>query len=410
VKFKPESDSELDVEAVYVVPSDFNLNNLAFVAGNKLTAGAFQDKNATLKENLIDVTDKAMQLLGQTGKPFIQKISSENNGYKRNIDSMTRISEAFKDLPTEKKEELGVVSSGTYVKLWLDGKSTSDIYRISEVNKDSVKLQLNKLSYSGKLITKELTLTKAQLLASKVGSLYPEYSISEVFLIKGNNKLQGILEDPDMIKKKTEKKADVVRTDLLSETIDKFKDFLGKELGDQIDVEVVSKTNFKNGQKAKIETEVIKSNVDGVVKNQIKTSIKINKETGTTDDVVHEFLHLFLTPLRYKYPELYFKLISSVPETKGLNVTDAEEKFVEEIVKNLANSSDPIDFSNVSSFVEGLSKALNIITPDERFEEYNPVELLQTPLAKLFGLNTKKIKTHEMFNLGMITTEPMMRQ
>jgi len=323
---------------------------------------------------------------------------------------MTRISEAFKDLPTEKKEELGVVSSGTYVKLWLDGKSTSDIYRISEVNKDSVKLQLNKLSYSGKLITKELTLTKAQLLASKVGSLYPEYSISEVFLIKGNNKLQGILEDPDMIKKKTEKKADVVRTDLLSETIDKFKGFLGKELGDQIDVEVVSKTNFKNGQKAKIETEVIKSNIDGVVKNQIKTSIKINKETGTTDDVVHEFLHLFLTPLRYKYPELYFKLISSVPETKGLNVTDAEEKFVEEIVRNLANSSDPIDFSNVSSFVEGLAKALNIITPDERFEEYNPVELLQTPLAKLFGLNTKKIKTHEMFNLGMITTEPMMRQ
>ncbi len=403
IKFKKESNSGLDEEAIFVVPIDFDTKNLKLIAGNQFNVGKFQAKSANITADLKEATEEAKMLLNKVTTPYIQLISKKSSGYRRNLDSLYSL-ENFRKLTKEQKEELAILSRGTYVRLWKESILDSNIYRISEINQDKVTLQLNKMSYDGKLITNEIVLTKDELLAEKIGEKHPINSIGEVYLIRGSNKLQSILEDSSI--------AETIapQINLLQETIDKFKVFLGGELGDKISVEIVSKDEFESGQKAKIESIVTEETSKGKVKQSLNVSIKINEETGSPEDVVHEFLHLFLTPLRYKLPEVYFRLIQSVVKDENLNVTEAEEKFVEVVAAKLASQSDVVDFTEVEVFVEGLSRALEIAVPGDFYGDYNAIELLKTPISKVFGLNTKNTKSHPMYNLGMVATEPMMRE
>jgi len=142
-----------------------------------------------------------------------------------------------------------------------------------------------------------------------------------------------------------------------------------------------------------------------------KISILISNAIGTTEDVLHEFFHVFLTPLRYKYPDIYSALIESVVKDGDLNVTDAEEIFVKFVTSKIASAEDFIEnFEDLQSFVEGIKQIITDI--DQTFDiskEDNPITLLKTPLMDLFEIDKQAI-TNPMYNLGMITTEPMMRK
>lgn len=258
---------------------------------------------------------------------------------------------------------------------------------------------LNKISPTGKIITTEVELKEEDLLASKEGDKSPIGSIGRLYIQNGNTKMGAVFKevnklaeqkDPTGTRKATNKSINTL--------INKLKN---RVKGLDIKVELVPATeNFKNGQKAKIITTE-----DG------KTAILINNEIGQTEDVLHEFLHLFLTPLRYKYPEIYNSLVSSVVKDETLNVTDAEEEFVKFVAGKMELQVDFLNnFNDLEAFVKGIQTVL-LDTNNEFIisKEDNPITLLTTPLMDLFEID-KTDKGNPMYNLGMITTEPMMRE
>ena len=158
---------------------------------------------------------------------------------------------------------------------------------------------------------------------------------------------------------------------------------------------------FESNQKARIT-----SDSDGIVK------LQVNKDIGKKEDVVHEFLHIFLTPLRYKNPEIYNSLIQSVIKGADLDVTAAEEMFVEVVSKRLVANKDVEGVFNgntLQDFVNGLKTVLKGYEQDYTIlEEDNPITLLNMSLADIFGIAEANISP--VYNKSMISTEPMMRQ
>lgn len=209
----------------------------------------------------------------------------------------------------------------------------------------------------------------------------------------GNNKMSAVIKETNNLNTDRE-----LTNKSIDSLIDKFKDVVK---GLDIEIALVDDTNnFEIGQKAKIET-----NEEG------KTSILINNKLGKEEDVVHEFLHLFLTPLRYRHPEIYNSLIQSVVKDTTLNVTQAEEEFVKYISKEMIKNNDFIDnFEDLDSFVKSIE--LMLYNANNSFDiksEDNPITLLNTSLIDLFNINTKDTMS-PLYNLAMITTEPMMRE
>jgi hypothetical protein len=257
---------------------------------------------------------------------------------------------------------------------------------------------MNKLS-DGKFITTEMDLSMEQLLRVKEpnDAYSPEGSIGRLYLMEGNNKMGVVLKEISKVSS-TEPDSRKATNKAINKLIRKLK---GYTKGLDIEVRIVThEGNFGVGQKAKIETD-----------ENGKTAIFISDTLGQTEDVIHEFLHLFLTPLRYKYPEIYNTLISSIVKNSDLNVVDTDEEFVKfvsskmELQENFINN-----FEDLQTFVRGIQTLLLDI--DEEFvisKEDNPITLLNTPLMELFNIE-KNDNSNSMFNLGMLTTEPMMRE
>jgi hypothetical protein len=214
----------------------------------------------------------------------------------------------------------------------------------------------------------------------------------------GNNKIGLVLKEVNNLSNTENTEVRTATNKAINKLIKKLKNHIK---GLDIEVKLVQKAgNFKANEKAKITTTT-----DG------KTAILINEELGQTEDVLHEFLHLFLIPLRYKYPEIYNSLISSIVTDPNLNITEAEEQFVKFIASKMESKEDFIDdFDSLQNFVNGIKTILT--NAGDNFEisnEENPVTLLNTPLMDLFNIDRNE-NTHALYNLGMITTEPLMRE
>lgn len=392
--FKPESESDLDVEARYVVPEGTDLSRLVLLTNGYANIGTYKAAEY-IKEGDRDITEHMLKALGQSvkNKVFFQKETSKSVRYIKNMESLRWI-KYFSDLDREAKEELDVIQPGVYFSVYNSTHGIDfNIYRVTSVDGDRVKAHLNTTSDDGRILTTEVEFTKQNLLNSeKTGSLSPEGSIARLYIQNGNKKMGAVIREANKLSQDRD-----VTNQAINELIDKMTKYVG---GLGVEVKLVSpeEGNFTSSQKAKITTDA-----DG------NTSILINNQTGREADVIHEFLHLFLTPLRYQNPAAYNELISSIVKDGNLNVTDAEEEFVRIASEAMINKDDFIeDFEDLGKLITGLHEALNIANP-EFVVSMNPIEILNTSLLDLFEVNTVQ-NTHQMFNESMVTVEPMMRE
>lgn len=400
IEFKPEFEkTDLNVEARYVVPAGTNMESITTLPSGYMNIGSYKSIDR-IDPSDIDITNKILEVFDKPKdfKVYFIKESSNSNRYLRNLTSLTSI-KYFNKLPTEIKENYDVLQPGTYFSVYDNDYIGSNIYRIESVNGDMVKAHLNKMSPSGKILTTEKIFTKSELLDNtKNNGKSPVNSIARLYLQEGNKKIGGLIKEANELEGRSTDEPREITNKAIHTLIDKLKDYTS---GLDMEIQLVDqKGNFEDGQKAKLFTD-----------SSGKTSILINNVLGKTEDVIHEFLHLFLTPLRYKYPEIYDNLIKSVVKDPNLNVTDAEEKFVHSISDKMNSEDDFLDsFEDLNSFVKGMQVVVKDANPEfEISKSDNPISLLNTPLTKLFNVNTKD-NTHAMFNESMITTEPMMRE
>lgn len=398
LNFAKDSNNPLSKRAYYVVPIDTNLDDIVQISEQIFNIGAFKDKVDPKTEK--DITAFILDKLGEdsTNNVYFEYESSDSKRYVKNLPNMREIT-GFNGLSLQQKLDLDVLQKGAYFSMFtkFNDKDVIDfnIYRISDVKGDIVTAQLYKIN-NGDIITVERIFTKQELLADKTGDLNPINKIAKLYLINKNTKMKVIFEEINKTKKTPE---DNTRNTKAAVTL--AKKLEKKVKGLPITIEFVKpKGVFKSNQKARIF-----SDVEGLVK------IQVNEDIGTKTDVVHEFMHLFLTPLRYKHPQIYNSLISSViGEDHGLNVTEAEEAFVEVVSQDIVNQGN-VDkiFTNLRTFVDGLKVVINEFAEDYVIQDDNPISLLNISLVDLMDINLQD-KSNPLYNKSMLVTEPFMRE
>lgn len=394
ISIKEESDSALDEEVEYVVPPGTDVESLILLTDGYFNVGSYKDKAHITKDDII-ITDRILKSLGkpENSKVFFTKESSESSKYEKNLDSLMQIN-YFNKLSKETKHKLDVLQPGTYFSLYFKSYIGYDIYRIVSVDGDLVKVHRNRTNELG-TITTEMIFTKEQLLDSNATDYQPENSIARLYMQHGNSKIRTILDETAAISNEIKNS-----TKSINDLINKMSAYVE---GFDIEIKMVpSRGNFESNttnQKAKL-----------AVDENGKVSILINSSLGKQEDVIHEFLHLFLTPLRYKSPEIYNSLIKSVVKDNTLNVTDAEEEFVKYVSELMVKDEDYVEsFSDYNLFVKTLQDIVNDVNPRMKTEDMKLAELLNTKLYSLFDINPND-NSHAMFNESMIVVEPMMRE
>jgi hypothetical protein len=180
----------------------------------------------------------------------------------------------------------------------------------------------------------------------------------------------------------------------------------------QIGVEIEHSSEvFSNGQRAKVHSD-----------ENGKVSIVLNTKTGTFSDLIHETLHIYLTLLRYTDVNAYGRLIDSVVNenlegyVNDMNVYDKEEAFVKAVVLFSKGSTDFL-YNDLKSFITELTSVVNLLVKDSTGEDLdldmselinNPLDFLNTSLGKLYGINPTE-NSHEFYNVGLLSFEPMFR-
>lgn len=398
LEFKKEIENKsIETELRYVIPKNTDLSKFETLTNGYGNIGTYKEIGS-ITEDDIDVTKELLKALGHSPDTLVigKKESSTSNRFERNLEGLTWV-KYFNALDKKTKLDLGIIAPGTYFSMYNSKDIDWNIYRVISVNDNLVRAHLNKTSSTGDIITTEIEVPIDVLLADKVDALNPVGSIARLYVQHGNSKMKAVLNEVNNLSGNNNQTKPATAK-AIGKLINKLKNHI-KDLN--IDVKLVpAKNNFSAGQKAKIQTKE-----DGT------TEILINEEIGQTEDVIHEFLHLFLTPLRYRYPDVYYNLIQSIVKNPDLNVTDAEEIFVNFVSAEMSKQNDFINnFEDLQTFVTGIQTIITDLTVDfEISKEDNPITLLNTPLMDLFGID-KNDDSNPLYNLSMITTEPLMRE
>ena len=413
-------------EARYVIPITANPKDLILLPSNYATVGQYIDMNTPIEASQKDATEDILRLIQERGmdttglKLYLktEDAAGKSNSYERNLYSLHRITR-FGDLDLETKKNLNIIQPGVYFSLYREGDIDSNIYRVMEVSNDIVTAHLNKFS-NGKLITTERRFKVSELLAQKVigEDKNPVNSIAKLYLQYGNKKF-NIVTKTIKDKLNTQPNQRSVNT-IMSKMSEVFS-----SLGIGVKRVNANEGNFEHGQRAKIETSVDESG---------KTSVNIllNDNAGLDNEglagaAVHETLHVYLTLLRYKNPELYDLCINSVftdenikyledsleeLDFENMDVTTKEELFVK-LVSEKTKANEDIISNNIEEFIGPLVTAIQELNPeadiDYRGAVSSPLTELNKPLREIVK-GVSVTNSHPMFNLSAITTEPAMRE
>lgn len=395
----------------FVVPVGTNLKELILLPSYYADIGKYKDFNVELAPGEQDVTSEILRLLQEDGKDTtgLSLYAEKENGkgdnihYARNLYLLHRINN-FDTLSSEVKRELDVLKPGTYFQVYTSEKSIGpNIYRIISYTDDTVTAHLNKISQkTGKMLTVEQEFKKEDLLQTKtLGSIHsPVGSIAALYLLYGNNNFNVVTQSINEKLGVEEVATQKTTNKLIGEMKNTFK-----KIGVKVEVVPAERAEFLPGQHAKIET--------GTENGKTFTTIFINKNSFEPSDLVHETLHVYLTLLRYVDLETYNKFLDSVlgDKLREETVTAREEVFVKKVSDSVSTEVDFLK-DNVRDFTESLLKAILTINPSFEFnmDEVldSPLTLLKSSLVEVFGVTLEN--THPMYNLSMITTEPIMRE
>lgn len=409
--------------ANYVVPNWVDTNTLVLLPGNGYAnIGKYKNADFAIEEDEKIASDDILRLMREAGKDttglklYLETDDIDGNSphYKRDLYTLHKIKN-FDSLPIEVKRELDILHPGAYFSVYtednIDYSIDYNIYRIMSVSKDTVIAHLNKISKSGQMITVEKEFKISDLLSTKspaetknkpnsIATLYLQYNNSKFSVV-----IKAINEKLSLEQVSNQKAINKIAKDMR----DTFK-----PIGISVRQVSAKEGNFTDGQHAKIETSFDE-------KQKATTTILLNKDSGLVDDLVHETLHIYLTLLRYNNLDLYGSFIDSVVNEDNakilnletfdnLDVSAKEEAFVKIVSKSIKNDVDFLG-DNLKNFTIALATALKMINPDIDIEPEEldyPLTLLNKPLRDLFDVTIDN--SHPLFNLSLISTEPMMRE
>lgn len=371
-------------KVAYVIPKEFKesilvegeiekskvhqfINNYLIVGRYIEATTDSKGKLSHIQDDEDDITEHIKKLFN-VDNGFELSFNKFNNHINRNLSGLTTISN-FSAKSSADKKEMKPLKRGRYVSLYKGDSIDSDIYQIESVDEKNAVLMLSKRHINGTVITKQITVPVDELLAEDK----THNSIAKLYLLNTDNNLAHIenASDPNAKARKLKSYADNIK----------------KKLGLPADykIEVVSeKDNFKSGQKAKIV-----SYEDEKEKGVIRSKIVINADAAGKVDVVHEFLHIFLTSIKYKNPELYYHLINSIVKSeKGLDLVDSEEEFVDKVVGHFVNDTYDL-FSNIENEQDFINSLITgVITSGELNEDINE-DYIKSLIDKIYSGKTE---------------------
>ena len=392
---------------VYLVNNDLIIgkvdeSKLVILPNNYLTIGSYVEKSyydshkSDYKDKL-DITQNVINIINKRDGSNIKSlyVTKEDpfNYIHRNLEGLYSVYN-FSKLSSFDKANSKILSPAVYFSIYKSetGMDTK-IYRIMRVEGDNVIAHYNSIGPNKNVITVERTFKANELLgnASSVGS------IAKLYMLYDNHKISKIVETIKDITKESAN-TQVYQARLVKELSSRFSNVFKN-----IDAEIVPESgNFFKGQHAKIQ--------DG--------KILINKTNSSPADVVHEYLHVLLSALKYTHEDAYNYLMDN-NDLKTFDVNDREEEFVKAVSNSYVNNSN-FKLKTESEFIAGIKSAISSLNEDSKdkylldqalskISDNNPFEILSTPLVKILGLEKTLGNDHPLYNNGLVVLEPEMR-
>lgn len=415
-------DPQTLTELIYIVPKETEVSKMYLLSNNYANVGRWVTKEYQFdSDKFTNITGKMLELLEANGritkgqKIYNIKESPSVNLYKRDLLGLNRVP-YFNTLPSDVKKSLDTLHRGVYFNLWESETNMGyDNYRIVNTTETTVTAQTARINDEGKIIIFEETFDKDRLLASKqVGEkFHPVGSIANLFLQRGNRNRQLIV---DAIENKldantiTKYKHLNVLVDRMTETFSPLGIEVVIDKGIETEEGKFIPTEFKLGEKAKIET----SEING----EIKTRIVLNSVDGNYSDLIHENLHVYLTLMRYSdldgYASLIDNIIANTDKINKPKETDSlgtKEEYVVNTLIDITKGENDFLYSDLSKFLLGMQlvikKYMNNSFSVDADVANNPVKFLNKTARQIY--NIKDENTNMFLDMNLISIEPQFR-
>lgn len=335
--------NDKQVKKTYFVPIDTVLTEDMLLASGNLTTGFVQVDGYKLQGEEVGMFRDATQEL--------VNLLNKRNGTQNNFLAVTeykgfiqRYSRSLHETKYDNKEKNKFLQEYAYITLKREVNSPggtkiidSHKYKIVSRSGNMLLLEYNAYNSFGRVIT-----------VNKYLNLETEEDkISRLYVMYGNKNIDKLKE---LDTKNENKQAEVQKQDMISEIRDSFKVLY--------DIPVISTTTIPPelaGKRAWIEVESAKS----------KRRIVINATLKDTDrDVVHEYLHLFLTAAKYNNPGFYESLMTSYLQGEQAKFADLNPATLRGKQLNRYNlimslSTSQMDFNTVEElFVTDVNEAM----------------------------------------------------
>lgn len=381
----------------YYIPKEASIKNLIVLGSGNAITGMYKVEGTEkeIPENYKDVTNELVQYLNQTRavKGDGLYVKAMGNYYIRYDASLYKV-----DFTPEHEKYLKKHTFVVFKNPKNSSKGSTKKYRIIGRSDNELLLEYSVFNKEGKLISiqKRLNLSNSEDLDQ----------IKWFYVMQGSDAHKE-LSDVERQKKsskssKSKEQLEIDRKELILSVSETFKKIFN------IEVQVISKTEkeFIN-KKAWIET---------TVGGTPKIVININNVNTNTEDLVHEYLHLFLMALKYnatlESQNLYEKVLYDYKETfsgksdpkeqekidfinSSNNWTKIEEYFVEDVSK-VINSIGVESLIDYESFLAAFKKSIeNLGLSSVAYDGSSVFSLLNSKMGDIFTKSKKKVLANE---------------
>lgn len=332
----------------YFVPKNTIITPDMLMASGNLTTGYVHFLNEKFDESLFrDATKEVVNLINKSKKgksTDSELVVTTIKGYNQRYDA--NLYESKYDKSKNKfLQEYAYVTLKRIVSTKDGEKITqSHKYRIITREGDKLLLEYNTYNRFGEVVT----VNKYLDLSTE------EDNIFNVYLMFGNRNLNS-LKSLDTKNSAIEEKA--TKVEQISNLIDSFQNLYK--------IDVVPESNIDSGFKRK------KAWIDADSgKNKIIINTNIN---NSEEELVHEYLHLFLMAAKYNNLGVYESLLVNYLKSKGestqnINFEEVEENFVNEVNKEMWHNREKLKSIDINSFLilfEQIMKQLKVIEDND---------------------------------------------
>ncbi len=366
-------------ELAYFIPKGTDISSMTLLHSNNLNKGfsVEANKNIAVPDNYVNVTQQLKERIAkETGKEveglFVRKSGSF---IWRNVNRFFRFKE-FSQLSLDQKEFL--LQTNAYVTLTNRIGLENKIYRVANLGENSVTLEYNTFSNTGKFLTILKDVSKEEFF-KRVGIYY---------IMHGNDKIPFIKREQIQIQKNNQIDPDISqRKDIYTKVSSLFSNIF------KIKVDISSDYTEMNDKKAWVESESGK---------EPKIVLNLNNNKANDTDLVHEYLHLFLFALKYNSPFLYEELLLDYKNKNSIEYSDwnlIEESLIAKL-SDFMNNKSKLPLVNFKYFSQAFSESLDAMKLKDVSIENNIFGILNKSMKEIFPEIDSKV-----MNEGVILFE-----